>query len=798
MAKGREPPKSTRGPSQAHGAVHKSGPASRVGKPILKRATPLGAPTTTRQPVLASPPSSPVPSGLCEGCIQTAASLRSHLMHKVETPALGDVSDQPCEDCFKMLTTPIKRRLMYDVESPALVAPVLSCALTKGPCSLCDPSRAPWHTPLEPGVLSRALRTPNCALCALLAHAWHTTVATHDWQKDPTFGRIFDSANLSVHFSVSSTGTQHVYFSEPADRASFSLWYWNAPRVNMRLLADDAHLVTPPGEVARECARMPESQVNRMLLKAWYKACLCGHSRCAAPKKVFPDDPGHKANVPVEMRLLDVQRRCVVDAPPGASWVALSYVWAGSNTVMLEQRTKDALYTPGGLDAVLSDTVQDALEAVEALEERYLWVDALCIFQDSEADKEMQILQMDAVYSSAALTIVAASVDAEPGLPGWRASSRPERPVFDIQGQRFVIGAQSMRMVMQSTPWSRRGWTWQEHLLSSRLMIFSEGQSIFACQSGIAYEDVIEPFLPSDPSNTRLAPLLQTDSGQYSGPEGSPNMIASYSVAVSDYTARKLSFDSDAVNAAAGVLSRLGDFLEARFVVGLPEDVLFEWSLVWIPWQAPERRREEWPTWAWAGWIGQVEYPRMSHLTEAQWGQPTFQPCQREVEEWMICAGDGSVYKPGQSDRSGIVDLQLPVHLCFATRCITLERETTPYTALSRSRLRACRIAPGETGVFKIFAGQVWVGAMTMIVPPDAKRAAREPCDLVLLSSFSDKISFHSYLKIARFDSRLGHGKKMYHVMLVEWKEDVAVRVGVGHIHERGMEGAVLRDVVLA
>lgn len=56
------------------------------------------------------------------------------------------------------------------------------------------------------------------------------------------------------------------------------------------------------------------------------------------------------------------------------------------------------------------------MELVRALDERYVWVDALCIVQDDNDSKMQDIHNMGALYANATFTIVAADGDASTGL----------------------------------------------------------------------------------------------------------------------------------------------------------------------------------------------------------------------------------------------------------------------------------------------------------------------------------------------------------------------------------------------
>lgn len=53
----------------------------------------------------------------------------------------------------------------------------------------------------------------------------------------------------------------------------------------------------------------------------------------------------------------------------------------------------------------LSKTFQDALVATKGLGFRYIWIDSLCIIQDSEEDFQLECAKTGSVYSNAVCTI---------------------------------------------------------------------------------------------------------------------------------------------------------------------------------------------------------------------------------------------------------------------------------------------------------------------------------------------------------------------------------------------------------
>jgi hypothetical protein len=72
------------------------------------------------------------------------------------------------------------------------------------------------------------------------------------------------------------------------------------------------------------------------------------------------------------------------------------------------------------------------MDLVEAVGERFLWVDSLCIVQDDPEIRDEQIQIMDLIYGNALFTIMAATGDnADAGLPGVRWGSRGRRQLTE-------------------------------------------------------------------------------------------------------------------------------------------------------------------------------------------------------------------------------------------------------------------------------------------------------------------------------------------------------------------------------
>ena len=138
---------------------------------------------------------------------------------------------------------------------------------------------------------------------------------------------------------------------------------------------------------------------------------------------------------PVDLLLLiDVVSECLVEAPGTVKYFALSYVWGKDPDGKALETTLGNLTAhtvPGSLSLnreylLLPDTIKDSMRLVRSLNERYLWVDRLCIVQDDLERKPKQIQAMGAIYAYSYCTILATDgQDSHYGLRGIGNGSQP-------------------------------------------------------------------------------------------------------------------------------------------------------------------------------------------------------------------------------------------------------------------------------------------------------------------------------------------------------------------------------------
>ena len=201
--------------------------------------------------------------------------------------------------------------------------------------------------------------------------------------------------------------------------------------------------------------------------------CLLYHWECPRPDPSF-----------IPTRLIDVgkddgEQSIHVHLTSGEKtpYAALSYCWGHSQPVTTTTlNINDMLH--GIATSTLPQKILDAITVTRKLGLQYLWVDALCIIQDSASDKDEEIANMDRIYKNAQLTICAASAEkCQDGFLATRSLRYPSAPIV-LESIPFACpnGSVSLRKrksyQIQQEPLSKRGWALQERALSSRMIIY--------------------------------------------------------------------------------------------------------------------------------------------------------------------------------------------------------------------------------------------------------------------------------------------------------------------------------------
>lgn len=396
--------------------------------------------------------------------------------------------------------------------------------------------------------------------------------------------------------------------------------------------------LTEYGNSTKFGGRIVDTEVDFELLRGWINFCQENHNKtlCAIKRKTHAN-----------LQLIDCERKLVVKAPPGCTYVALSYVWGP------QPCDKDIGYHPpqsqtvNSLPESIPIVVQDAIIATQRLGWRYLWVDRYCIDQDDVENKHDQIRAMDRIYARAVVTLVAAAgSDADFGLPGVHHTPRQNQPLTTTRGIMLTSTLAHPEASIHNSKWASRGWTYQEAMLSTRRLVFTQEQVYYECRSMSACESISKPLTLINRSHGKKGSVAKVRRGYFEKHRGQYTTVydllePKYNESVKElerhvtrYTARELSYPSDSLNAFMGILSlyRSGD-REINHFLGLPifrierstakvnmvpsffaslvDDELTGTFIKSLHWEhearnnrTPPRRNREFPSYTWVGWKG--------------------------------------------------------------------------------------------------------------------------------------------------------------------------------------------------
>jgi Heterokaryon incompatibility protein (HET) len=326
-------------------------------------------------------------------------------------------------------------------------------------------------------------------------------------------------------------------------------------------------------------------------------------------------------------------------------YLALSHCWglnmpstATTTSFTIDERLK-AIPLAG-----LSRTFADFISIARRTHIRYVWIDSLCIIQDSKEDWEKEAAQMASVYSNAHCTVAASSSADGNGGCHLDPDSAPYGPVtlsihqIDTEtGQKtlqrvrvFSLSNTATITVLQQDPLNSRGWTFQERELSNRVLHFSKDSIRWECRSLKASLE-----FPWQDTNAFNGHLRIFDVGKI-GPQPiqqrlnqdrppKENYQETWFEAVYQYTGRALTKQSDVLPAFSGIARSVQSHTGDRYLAGLWSSSLIHdlcWNSAWHPsGNSPifdpnnpkpinHVRSSEYiaPSWSWAAIKGQVRY----------------------------------------------------------------------------------------------------------------------------------------------------------------------------------------------
>jgi hypothetical protein len=269
-----------------------------------------------------------------------------------------------------------------------------------------------------------------------------------------------------------------------------------------------------------------------------------------------------------------------------AKYCTLSHCWGSSRdciTTEANLETRQAGISP----AELPKTFADAIKITRDLGFQYLWIDNLCIVQDSEHDWRSESVRMGSYYRSSWLTIAAAdSVDTSSGC--FRArNGLKHKPckIWDaassgIHGKPTAVYAVSQMPVRDKPSLSTRGWVLQEDLLSPRTLSYGKEGIFWRCVTADSSEwgpHTIR-FRPQTVGRSDTKYLQNYKEGLIS--VDGEGLHHAWLRVIEDFSQRKLTFETDRLVAISGIASEFAKATGDRYLVGLWRRDLWR-ALMW-------------------------------------------------------------------------------------------------------------------------------------------------------------------------------------------------------------------------
>lgn len=352
------------------------------------------------------------------------------------------------------------------------------------------------------------------------------------------------------------------------------------------------------------------------LAKEWLGTCLTSHESC--------NESGRSKNHFVPTRLVEVTRtfdgavsaRLVVrdEVKPGVPYLALSYCWGGQMpcTLSMENISQFRQILPRELPKTLSDAFSITL----SLKYNYIWIDALCIVQDSRLDWEQEAASMGSVYQYSVCTIAAV------GAGNVHVGCFFERQPLSFLSCRLLgstgDGSSNDRKAtdtfpnFHSRPLHTRAWVFQERALSPRTINFEADQISWDCLESCSSEaDASEhaaaqwtqDFTMIENMKIPFRLLLQPTNNT---PDEKEYLAWGWHVLVTKYLQCDLTYPEDKWQAIQGLATTVSDAWGVGIVHGLWLNRLSR-ELLWSSFNnAAAIRLPNAPTWSWTSIHGDI------------------------------------------------------------------------------------------------------------------------------------------------------------------------------------------------
>ena len=362
----------------------------------------------------------------------------------------------------------------------------------------------------------------------------------------------------------------------------------------------------------------------------WIEDCVLNHPQCerkSGDRNFYPtrllriDETGCKS-----WSLVLTGPDCDRSTP----WMTLSHRWSSWLRTKLTSTNVADLQQEQPMTR-LPTVFQDAMFMARQLGVSYIWIDALCIIQDSQPDWQKESALMQYIYSGSICNI--SSCGSQDNQQPFFRHRHPDVSLTrtvqlewaPTEGGYAVLDMAFWDEHVHERPLNRRAWVFQERLLSPRLLHFSQDQILFECRMGVASEfypsGLPKSYMTQSFTNFKSLAVfgLEMGSGQRTNTQVQlDSLIGVYQYwtsLVEVYSRCHMTRAEDKLIALSGVARIFQDKLADTYLAGLWKGWFFQ-SLMWrcsaLPGNSFTNARRDpshrAPSWSWASIDGPIFY----------------------------------------------------------------------------------------------------------------------------------------------------------------------------------------------
>lgn len=444
-----------------------------------------------------------------------------------------------------------------------------------------------------------------------------------------------------------------------------------------------------------------DSPQNMDLVRNWLKTCQKNHPACwqyLGGAEVLSEPLRTLPTRVIDLGESDGADHCRLFQTGGAigQYISLSHRWGSNSSFHSVKLTKDKLegYCRAVPYSTLPRTFKDAFKVCQNLKIRYIWIDALCIVQDDDADWKREAVSMGDIFEGSVCTIAAVdSLDTQGEtdrglfMPRCRPRISIELPCLKDTNMEQDIFLENIHPRFESAVmdslWSGRGWVFQEKALSRRVVYYTKDQLFWTCTEACHDEqntehDYLSPrkavwHLGSIISEHKVSPGTELSEASPQATEkalwDSPRSNKFKDI-LENYSRSKFTHWSDKTVAINSMLSRVEKQSGISFRAGISTATTAQ-DLLWEPFKphpsdfyihhSSERtsQKQHLPSWSWLSHNGPISY-RQTLQTNAK---------DPEILASFNIVEDALRQDDGIGSIRATLELQAPTHLF---QCVNL------------------------------------------------------------------------------------------------------------------------------